>query len=252
MQIIPLSEGSFTIDKSKLFVPFNHDNDDLQARPTGSLLVEVQPFVVVTEKDVLLLDAGLGFSGKDGEMQLLKNLVAAGIKPTQVTKVLMSHLHKDHAGGVSNDRNRHQLSLPDATWYVREQELKFAFEKGFPSFITEELEVLKTAPGVVLLKDDEGTIDGYIHYKLTGAHSPWHQVFWIKEKEQTIFFGGDDAPQLQQMKHRFVAKYDYDGKKAMELRREWWEQGQKEKWEFLFYHDIKTPVYKGDAMDHSS
>jgi hypothetical protein len=34
-----------------------------------------------------------------------------------------------------------------------------------------------------------------------------------------FFFGGDDAPQLQQMKHRFVAKYDFDGKKAMELRR---------------------------------
>jgi len=44
------------------------------------------------------------------------------------------------------------------------------------------------------------------------------------------------------MKHRFVAKYDYDGKKAMELRRSWWERGQKEKWAFLFYHDVKNPV----------
>jgi hypothetical protein len=29
----------------------------------------------------------------------------------------------------------------------------------------------------------------------------------------------------------------------MELRQLWWEQGQKEGWKFLFYHDIKTPVY---------
>jgi hypothetical protein len=91
--------------------------------------------------------------------------------------------------------------------------LSFAFEKGFPSFITEELEVLKRSKRVILLKDDEGTIDDYIHYKVTGAHSPYHQVFWIKENGKTIFFGGDDAPQLQQMKHRFVAKYDFDGKK---------------------------------------
>jgi glyoxylase-like metal-dependent hydrolase (beta-lactamase superfamily II) len=244
MKIIPLSEGTFTIDKTKLFVPFDEKNDDLQARPTGSLLVEIQPFVVVTDKDVLLLDTGLGFSDKDGNMQLHQNLVAAGIQPSDITKVLLSHLHKDHAGGVSDDRDRNRLSLPGATWYVREQELNFAFEKGFPSFITEELEILKTAPGVVLLKDDEGMIDDYIQYKLTGAHSPWHQVFWIKENNQTIFFGGDDAPQLQQMKHRFVAKYDHDGKKAMELRREWWELGQREGWEFLFYHDIKTPIFK--------
>ena len=89
-----------------------------------------------------------------------------------------------------------------------------------------------------------GYIDDYIRYEVTGAHSPWHQVFWIEEEGEVLFFGGDDAPQLQQMKHRFAAKYDYDGKKAMELRQEWWQKGNKEGWTFLFYHDIKTPVYK--------
>ena len=44
MKIIPLSEGAFTIDKTKQFVPFNKDEDDLQQRSTGSLLVEIQPF----------------------------------------------------------------------------------------------------------------------------------------------------------------------------------------------------------------
>jgi glyoxylase-like metal-dependent hydrolase (beta-lactamase superfamily II) len=244
MKIIPLSEGTFTIDKTKLFVPFDLSNDDLQARPAGSLLVEIQPFVIVTEKDVLLLDTGLGFSDKDGEMQLHKNLQEAGIEPGSITKVLLSHLHKDHAGGVSSDKDRLHLSLPQAKYYLQERELKFAFEKGFPSFITEELEVLKNADNIVLLHEDEGDIDGYIRYKLTGAHSPFHQVFWIKENDEVVFFGADDAPQLQQMKHRFVAKYDHDGKKAMQLRQQWWEQGENEKWTFLFYHDVKNPTWK--------
>jgi len=30
----------------------------------------------------------------------------------------------------------------------------------------------------------------------------------------------------------------------MELRQQWWQQGEKENWTFLFYHDIKTPVWK--------
>ncbi len=76
-------------------------------------------------------------------------------------------------------------------------------------------------------------IDDYIHYEITGAHSPHHQVFWIKENEETIFFGGDDAPQLQQMKHRFVAKYDFDGKKAMELRQRMVGERRKGKMDFL-------------------
>src|SRR3982751_4817651 len=100
MKIIPLSEGVFTIDKTKVFIPFNLGSDDLQKRPTGSLLVEVQPFVVITKKDVLLLDTGLGFK-RDGELQIHANLKLNGIQPADVTKVLLTHLHKDHAGGVS-------------------------------------------------------------------------------------------------------------------------------------------------------
>ena len=242
--IISLSEGAFTIDKTKLFVPFDKDSHDLQKRTVGSLLVEVQPFVVITSKDILLLDTGLGFK-KNGTLQLHQNLMDAGINPSEVTKILLSHLHKDHAGavGIKKEGTAQQLSFPGATYYVQQKELAFAFEKGFPSFITEELECLQNAEQVVLLEGN-GVIDDYIHYEVTAAHSPHHQVFWIKEESETIFFGGDDAPQLQQMKHRFVAKYDFDGKKTMELRRKWWERGKKEKWTFLFYHDINNPVYR--------
>jgi glyoxylase-like metal-dependent hydrolase (beta-lactamase superfamily II) len=244
MKIIPLSEGTFTIDKTKRFIPFDETTDQLKDRSAGSLLVEIQPFVVITSKDILLLDTGLGFE-KNGVLQLHQNLMDAGINPGEVTKVLLSHLHKDHAGGVGIEREAlgGRLSLPNAAYYVRRTEMAFAFEKGFPSYIPEELICLQNNEQVQLLEGD-GTIDGYIQYRKTGAHSPHHQVFWIKEEGQTIFFGADDAPQLQQMKHRFAAKYDYDGKKAMELRQGWWQQGEEEKWDFLFYHDVKNPVWQ--------
>jgi len=244
LQIIPLSEGSFTIDKTKIFVPFDIEKDDLQQRPIGSLLVEVQPFVIVTDKDVLLIDAGLGFS-QQGQLQLFNNLAAHQIKPEQITKVLMSHLHKDHAGGISKRDNlgNYSLSFPNATYYVQEQELKFALETGFPSYMAEEIDVLQNHPKVVLLNGN-GFIDEYIEYQLTAAHSPYHQVFWIRTNNEILFFGGDDAPQLQQMKSKFIAKYDFDGKKCMQLRQEWWEAGTQQGWTFLFYHDIKTPYFK--------
>jgi glyoxylase-like metal-dependent hydrolase (beta-lactamase superfamily II) len=244
MTIIPLSEGTFSIDKSKVFVPFDESKDTLAERATGSILVEIQPFCVVTDKDVLLIDAGLGFSNPDGTLQIHQLLLDNGINPMDITKVLMSHLHKDHAGGVAKEDKvlrKSYLSFPNATYYVNADELKFAFEKGKPSYIPPELELLRASDKVTLL-DDSGTIDGYIHYEVTGAHCPYHMAFWINDNGKTIFFGGDVAPQLQQMKNRFMAKYDYDGKKCMELRQAWWQQGQNEKWTFLFYHDIKTPV----------
>ena len=243
MKIIPLSEGVFTIDKSKVFVPFKLDKDDLQSRPLGSLLVEVQPFTVITSRDVLLLDTGLGFY-LNNRLQIYQNLEKNNIDPLKVTKVLLTHLHKDHAGGVSvKDKLGHySLAFPNAIYYLPKKEIDYALEVGFPSYITEEFDILINHPNTVLL-EDSGVIDDYIYYELAAGHSPFHFVFWIKENGETIFFGGDVAPQLQQMKKRLAAKYDYDGKKSMELRQKWWQQGQQENWTFLFYHDVKTPFY---------
>jgi len=246
MKIIPLSEGAFTVDVTKKFVPFNKDKDELQERSVGSLLVEIQPFAVITANDVIVIDTGLGFNMPDGTLQIHQNLLNNGIGPMEVTKVLLSHLHKDHAGGIykTDDILKQKfVSFPNATYYVHKDEMGFALEKGAPSYRVTDFEGLQNSDQVIFLEGDTGRIDDHITYKLTGAHSPCHQVFWIEEEGQKIFFGGDVAPQLQQMKNKFIAKYDFDGRKCMELRQQWWEQGAKEKWTFLFYHDIRTPVY---------
>ena len=246
MKIIPLSEGSFTIDKTKEFVPFNLDTDQLQDRPVGSLLVEIQPFVVITSKDVLLLDTGLGFTDKDDVLQLHHHLIANGIDPLSITKVLMTHLHKDHSGGMMKhdaQRQEYFLSFPQAEYYINRKELDFALLGQNASYHEQKLRLLQHASQVVLT-EDTGQIDGYIFYEVTAAHSPHHQVFKIVDNDEIVFFGGDDAPQWQQMKSRFVAKYDHDGQKAMHLRKSWWEEGEQNRWTFLFYHDIKKPIWR--------
>ncbi len=244
MKIIPLSEGAFTIDKTKQFIPFDKSKDDLQQRSVGSLLVEIQPFCIVTAADTIVIDTGLGFSNADGTLQIHQHLLDNNINPMDVTKVLLSHLHKDHAGGICKEDKMLQqkfFSFPNAVYYVNKDELALALQPGNPSYTPAEFDILSGARKVVFTEGN-GTIDDYIKYEVTGAHSPHHQVFWIEENGEKFFFGGDVAPQLQQMKSRFIAKYDYDGKKCMELRQQWWQQGQQEKWAFLFYHDIKTPV----------
>lgn len=239
-QIFPLSEGHFTVGRDKAFIPFELDKDELNDRSTGSLLVEVQPFLIVNEKDVILLDSGLGFSNTDGILQLTANLRKHNLEPEDVTKILMSHLHKDHAGGIP-----HILGSGDydnAQIYVYAPELEFAYEKGAPSYITTELDELRYHQNVVFLEGESGTIDGYIHYQHTNGHCPQHLVYTIESSEGKIFFGGDEAPQFKQMKMKYVAKYDFDGRRAMELREIWAEQGASEAWKFLFYHDVQTPI----------
>lgn len=242
MKIIPLSEGAFTVDQTKKFVPFQVDIDDLQQRAKGSILVEIQPFIVITSKDILLLDTGLGFADSNGQLQIHKNLTSHGLKPSDITKVLLSHLHKDHSGGICS-KNKTTLSFENATYFINKNEWDYAFQKESSSYITEDYSCLNGNKQLQFIQGNN-KIDGYITYEETGAHCPYHQAFKIEEEGEKIFFGGDVTPQLQQMKNRFKAKYDYDGTKAMELRMKWWEQGEKEKWTFLFYHDIKYPFYK--------
>jgi glyoxylase-like metal-dependent hydrolase (beta-lactamase superfamily II) len=244
--IFPLSEGVFTVGHDKQFVPFHLGTDELNARPTGSLLVEVQPFLVVTDRDVIVLDTGLGFHNSDGVLQIHDNLREHGYEPGMVTKVLLTHLHKDHAGCLvfKDDRGPVKTTFPNADYYIYRPEADFALQTGLPSYHTEDIEPLLATTQVKWLEGEQGTIDGYIHFTHSGGHCPQHIVFLIDDGKDKIFFGGDEAPQLKQLKMKYVAKYDFDGKKAMTLRAQFAEKGRAEGWQFLFYHDVKTPVAK--------
>ena len=177
-KIIPLSEGAFTVDQSKKFIPFEMEKDELGQRNRGSLLVEVQPFAVITSKDILIFDTGLGHTDENGQLQIHKNLAANGINATDVTKVLLSHLHKDHSGGIAQP-NKKIAAFENATYYISKKEWDFALEKPSPSYHKNDFFFLERA-GKVNFVEGDGVIDDYIHYEFTNAHSLFHQVFKMR------------------------------------------------------------------------
>lgn len=242
-KIVPLSEGVFTVGHTKDFIPFDVDKDILTDRARGSLLVDIQPFLVVTDRDVLVLDTGLGYK-KGGKLQIHSNLRKNGFEPEAVTKVLLTHLHKDHASGLcyEDENGVVKTTFPNAKYYLYRPEVEFALEQGAPSFVPESLHPILSSTQVEWLDGEEGDIDGYIKFFHSGGHSPQHIVFLIDDGEDKVFFGGDEAPQLKQMKIKYVAKYDYDGKRAMQLREQYAKEGKAEGWQFLFYHDVKLPI----------
>lgn len=245
-QIYPLSEGTFTIGHDKIFVPFNETEHILEHRPTGSLLVEIQPFLVDTGKDLIILDTGLGFSNADDELQIHANIRKQGYEPEDVTKVLLTHLHKDHAtGAIYTDAYGHSFpTFPNAQYCIYRPEATFAVAKGAPSYNPTDVSHLLALENILWLDGEAGDIDGYIHFTHSGGHCPQHIVFLIDDGEQKIFFGGDEAPQYKQVKTKYIAKYDFDGRKAMELREQYANKGRAEDWQLLFYHDVKTPISK--------
>lgn len=242
MKNIPLNEGAFTIDASKEFIPFDDRVDELSSRTSGSLLVKIQPFVVLWNNQVILLDTGSGVA-RNHEMLLHENLLKNGIEPDSVSMVLLSHLHKDHAGGIfkTTEKGIKQTAFPNAVYYVHEKELAYALENIGPSYNEEHFSLLAGHAQLQTMSGDSGTLIDGISFQVSGGHCPYHTVFWIEENNEKIFFGADVAPQLQQMKRKVMAKYDFDGRRSMELREKWWQQGKEEHWTFLFYHDVDAP-----------
>jgi len=235
LQVHTLHEGSYSVDATKKFIPFDPQKDKHADRP-ASLFIHVQPFLVECDHQLVLLDTGLGYSDEHGELQLHKHIRKAGFDPGDIDLVLMSHLHFDHSGGMVHQLGgKMELSFPNATYVMQRGEWETAFTSPSSSYHTDIFDFLQRNAQLKLV-EGSGKLTPQITYELTGAHCPYHQVFLIEEGDDRVFFGGDVLPEPEELIRKFIAKYDYDGRKAMELREEFGRKAAEQHWKCLFYH----------------
>jgi glyoxylase-like metal-dependent hydrolase (beta-lactamase superfamily II) len=241
MHIFPLGEGSYSVDSSKKFIPFNPETTSMRERP-GSLFIHVNPFLVQTTQDLILFDTGLGYKDTRDELFLHQHIRNAGFDPDDVTLVLMSHLHYDHSGGLAVERNSKLYpSFPNATHVIQRKEWETAIAGKSSSYHAEIFNALQGLDNLVFV-DGSGELKPGINYELSGGHCPYHQVFWIDDAGEKCFYGGDELPEPEQLIRKFIAKYDYDGRKSMQLREEYGKKAATEGWTCLFYHAKSSPV----------
>lgn len=240
MKIIPLKEGNFSASKTKDFTLLTEENFNT----VSGIKMSVQPFLIITENDYILLDAGIGWKNENGKTVVSEILERENIRPEQITKLLLSHLHKDHIdGAITCTDSGYEATFPNAQIYIQQRELNFAMEnKGNPSFDFDILEKLTQLPNIVWMNEDKGQITDEISYEVVGGHTPFMQVFWIRENEETVFYGADDLPQASYLKYHLAYKSDFDGRKAMELRLLWEKEARENNWKILLYHDLDKAI----------
>lgn len=235
MKALALYEGSYSVDSSKKFIPFDPAIHQSKDRP-ASLFIYVQPFLVKTKNDLIILDTGLGFQNDRGELLIHENIRMAGYDPDDVSLVLMSHLHFDHSGGmIDTNDGQVSLSFPNAEYVIQRGEWEAAYSKPSKSYKTEIFDFLQRS-GSVHFVEGSGKFNNEISYELTGGHCENHQIFLIREDNETVFFGGDILPEPEQLLSKSMAKYDFDGRRSMELRQEYGKRAAEENWQCLFYH----------------
>lgn len=243
MKAFALYEGSFSVDITKTFKPFDPAIHQTKDRP-ASLFIYVQPFLVKTANDLIVCDAGLGYKNELGKLIIHENIRKAGYKSEDVTLVLMTHLHFDHSGGMVYEHNgKLELSFPNAEYVIQRGEWEIAYSKPSKSYKTEIFDVLQRS-GNIHFVEGNGHLTNEISYELTSGHCEYHQVFIIKSEGETVFFGGDILPEPEQLLRKFAAKYDLDGRKSMELREHYGKLAAAENWLCLFYHAKSNPLGK--------
>ena len=241
LEIDALPEGRFTVGLDKRFVP--HADGDA-ARP-GTLFISVTPFLVRTPSETLLLDTGLGewATGRGTEV-LLSALARRGVAPEAVDRVVLSHLHFDHAGGaVASVDGAFRPTFSNAEYAVQEAELTADGYSGESARARDLVADTLDRAGQLVLLDGDGPVPGSrAEVTVTGGHTGAHQIVRIPSGGLTAVYGGDVMGTPGQVVRRFVAKYDADGAQSQRWReviaREAAEHGHL----LLFYHSTGAPA----------
>ncbi len=249
MQAFSLHEGYYSVGTDKKFIPFDPKTDDKKDRK-GSLFIHVQPFLVQHNNDLIVIDTGLG-QYRNGELLIHSNIQKEGFDPSDVNLVLMSHLHQDHSSGMVFEKDgKLEVTFPNAEYIIQRQEWEEAYSGNSSSYRTEIFDVLQRS-GQIQFVEGSGQLNDYISYELSGGHTKAHQVFHIEGDDQAIFYGGDEWPEPEQALRQFMAKYDYDGRKAMELREQYANDAAKNNWRCLFYHANNASIATITKQDES-
>jgi glyoxylase-like metal-dependent hydrolase (beta-lactamase superfamily II) len=215
------------------------------------------------KEDAKFLDIyGVENQGLEGATQLEDALASAGFLPRDVTWVINTHLHFDHAGGnttmdpdLENDPRRHvRPTFPNATYVVQRGELEFARhtnERTRASYLPHNFEPIAAAQRWRLLDGDEEVLPG-IAVRVTPGHVPFHQAVLLTDRGETGVFVGDLFPTTAHLPLPWIMGYDLEPLRTLESKRTLLADALAGGWRLIFEHDPRVvlglPVREGKSV----
>src|SRR5699024_803300 len=216
-----LSEGRFEliedghINRVNTNTPFHQEDPS-----TTSTVVGINPVLVQTGSSNLLIDAGLGWGLDAGSSyravsNIQTNLHIFGLNTDDITHVILSHLHYDHAAGSSfvNEEMRTRPTFANATYFVHQKEWEHAVAQAQKpenntSYCIDELYRLKANKDIRLLKGERTTILEGVTAILSGGHTPGHQIVRLQSGDESSYYLGDLLPSSLHLNYYGMQRLD--------------------------------------------
>jgi len=194
---------------------------------TGGLHQPVGAYLLNTGRNLALMDCGGHQSFIPTTGQTLAALRAAGYTPEQVDTVLLTHIHPEHALGLSFDGTTR--NFPNAEVVVTQVDHQFwtdpAMEGRVPQgqrFIQAARRAIAPYPGrirTVEMRSGLEVIPGVFMEPAPG-HTPGHVSFRVTSQNQSLLIWGDIAHQMviQLARPRWRVGVDVDAAMGIESR----------------------------------
>ena len=179
----------------------------------------------------------------DGSMRtaLESGILAAGFSVDDVSLVINTHLHFDHAGGNTfvDAGGVVRPSFPNARYVVQKGEHHWAThtnERTAASYFVRNWDPVFEAGRFDLIDGDQELVPG-ISVTLTPGHVPYHQSVLIDGGDGIACFLGDICPTAAHLPLPWIMGYDVEPLVSLETKRWLFARAADEHWLMIFEHD---------------
>lgn len=218
--------------------------------------IDVNCFGLHGPDGLILIDAGTGPAWGPHLGHAESALRAAGFAREQVSTVLLTHIHGDHALGLfDKDAPRYpnaDILVPRAEldWFGDTARKDAAPKNRRSSFLT--VERLREVYGVQLRPIDVGPVLPGVDAIALPGHTPGHTGYLVHDDRRAVFFWADVAhlADLQLADPDLGFDFDLDAEAATHSRRHALESAARENWYVAgsHVHGIKRLARKGDGF----
>ena len=253
IEVLAIECGRFRLDGGAMFgvVPKVLWEKHAPADEKNRIAIALRSMLIRTGPDIILVDTGPGeglprklrdiYAVDQQSSSLAQSLEEGGLDFGDITRVVLTHLHFDHAGGATKADASGQMAptFPSATYYVQRKQYEWALDpddRDRASYLPEDFVPLKKQ-GRLRVLDGETEIAAGVSVLPVHGHTPGQQLVKISAKGETLLYCADLIPTAAHVPIPWIMSYDLEPLVTVREKQALLGAASAEEWTLFYEHD---------------